>query len=85
MCTDHGIHAKQIFGPKVDYESLKHDRNKSQPSPSRTINGLDSTTNNAAVGGAMDAVKDFEDNATKITPPVLSVDRACLNCANNKP
>ncbi len=83
MCTDHGIHAKQIFGPKVDYESLKHDRNKSQPSPSRTHNTLSSAKNNTT--NAMDPVKDFEDNATKITPPVLSVDRACLNCANNKP
>ena len=29
-------------------------------------------------------LKSFEDNAARIDPPVLRVDRHCMNCADNK-
>ena len=31
-----------------------------------------------------DPVKDFADNACRVDPPILKVDRHCMNCANNK-
>lgn len=29
-------------------------------------------------------LKEFENNASKIDPPVLRIDRNCMNCADNK-
>ena len=34
--------------------------------------------------GLADAVRDFEDNACHVDPPVLKVDRKCMSCAENK-
>ena len=34
--------------------------------------------------GLADAVREFEDNACHVDPPVLKVDRKCMSCAENK-
>lgn len=28
MSTDCGVHGREVWGPKIDYEQLKHDRPK---------------------------------------------------------
>lgn len=36
------------------------------------------------VANQKEAMRDFEDNAARIDPPILKIDRACMSCAENK-
>ena len=89
LSTDHGLHVREINGQKVDRMKLKHDRTKSQAPPSidhetRIPQAHRHQEGAGAVGVAVDPVKDFTDNAQRVDPPILRVDRNCISCAENK-
>lgn len=73
LSTDLGVHAKEIHGPKVNTKNLKTDRAQ-VPSPTKTPTSPRRCSD----------PKEFEDNASRIDPPVLRVDRNCMSCAENK-
>ena len=47
---------------------------------SKNVDDLTSPKKN----GFADAVREFENNACHVDPPVLKVDRKCMSCAENK-
>ena len=51
--------------------------------PTLSMKNADDSTSPKKHGFA-DAVKEFEDNACHVDPPVLKVDRKCMSCAENK-
>ena len=92
LSTDNGVHAKEVFGPIVDPNKLKFDRTKVLSGRTDTKqNSLDTRVPSIYKGSELDDIvnqnvnlQDFEDNAQRIDPPVLRVDRSCLNCSENK-
>ena len=45
---------------------------------------IPSVHSNTEAQARKEALRDFEDNAARVDPPVLKVDRACMACAENK-
>lgn len=87
MSTDGGVTAREVYGPQVDASKLKYDRNQTvmSNSPNRLrYSSCDAARQLDGNNEENVGMTEFDDNAARIDPPLLRVDRACLNCSDNK-